>query len=348
MSINPVSPNIVSSALVTPGLLGGVGLKATSPAATSPAATSSVLSGTLAKAAAGVGSALPKQGSMATDAMHLAGLKEGFLHSQLGLERGPTLSTKLRRKQLMSRYPSLANRLRDNGMTAIPYAGAQGAEAPEPGVHGTRHGHRGHRRHRYGRRHRRHGAGRRHRGHGRHRTGRAWRGFLNDPRLSLNDKIELFLMMVIRKNEKKIEDLMRKYTGQDGRAGSSRRRGRRGGSSARGGRRASQRDMARKVGSVAVNIASKVGAVVASIYGTPAAGAAVAGLGSAAAGAIAGSGSSKGSASGDSSTSNETNEKKLLYDIQKLESHVTNMFSVFSTRLKKQNDLMALFTRNML
>jgi hypothetical protein len=135
--------------------------------------------------------------------------------------------------------------------------------------------------------------------------------FLNDPNLSMSEKIELFLQKIIQDSEAKIQELMNEQAGK----GKSKK----------------------KLGSMLLNIGTKIGSVVAGVYGGPAAGMAVNAAGAAIGSAVGAS--SKGSS--------ESDQRMTMFKIQKLQDHVQQMFQFFSTKAKKESDLIGNIIRNM-
>ena len=151
--------------------------------------------------------------------------------------------------------------------------------------------------------------------------------FLNDPSLSMNDKVELFLQQIIKDSESKIEELMKKYEDQGKSNGKSKPK------------------VGKKIASAFIKVGTAVAAVVASVYGTPAAGVAVGAAGAALGKAVDSSGSSSSSSA--SKSSSESDKRMTMFKIQKLQDHVKQMFDFFSTSRKKQSDLIGNIIRNM-
>lgn len=142
-------------------------------------------------------------------------------------------------------------------------------------------------------------------------------GFLNDPSLSMNDKVELFLQQIIKDSESKIEQLMKKHEAQ-GKATSK------------------PKTPFQKI----LGVLTKIAPVAATLLGGPAAGMAAKGIGDVVAGAAS---SQTESAKG----SSESDKRMTMLKIQKLQDHVKQMFDFFSTSRKKQSDLIGNIIRNM-
>jgi len=133
--------------------------------------------------------------------------------------------------------------------------------------------------------------------------------FLNDPNMSMSDKIEQFLQTIIKDSEAKMEELMQKQADQS---------------------------KSQTAGSKLLGFAKKVGTVAGGIFGGPV-GAAVANM---AGGAIGNAVSSSGGQS-------ESDQRMTMFKIQKLQDHVQQMFQFFSTKTKKEADLISGIIRNM-
>jgi len=146
--------------------------------------------------------------------------------------------------------------------------------------------------------------------------------FMNDPKLSMNDKVELFLEKIIKDSESKIEELMKQYESQGQGQSQSEGQGKSG------------------FGSKLLSIFSKVAPIAAGIFGGPVAGVAAQAIGSAVSGGAA-------SSTEASKSSGESDQRMTMLKIQKLQDHVKQMFDFFSNTSKKQNDLLANITRNM-
>jgi len=183
--------------------------------------------------------------------------------------------------------------------------------------------------------------------------------FLDDPKMSMSDKIELFLQKIMKDSEEKMEKLMREYdtTGTSAQktdtktetTGTSKGKGK--------GRRWA------KAGALLLKIGTAVAAVVASVYATPAAGAAIAAGGAALSKKVDQAVEKKfgGTTSGDTTTGttgttgntaedkvkNESDRRMIFFKIQKLQTAVQEMVTFFSTKLKKEADLNNTLIRNM-
>ncbi len=184
--------------------------------------------------------------------------------------------------------------------------------------------------------------------------------FLDDPKMSMSDKIELFLQKIMKDSEEKMEKLMREYdtTGTSAQKTATETTGT---SKAKGkgkGRRWA------KAGALLLKIGTAVAAVVASVYATPAAGAAIAAGGAALSKKVDQAVDKKfgGTTIGDTTTAsttgttgntaedkvkNESDRRMIFFKIQKLQTAVQEMVTFFSTKLKKEADLNNTLIRNM-
>lgn len=132
--------------------------------------------------------------------------------------------------------------------------------------------------------------------------------FLNDASLTMSEKVEMFLQRIIQDSEAKMEELMKKHAEQ--------------------GKPKSKSNF--------LDFAKKIAPMAASLIGGPAAGLAASAIG----GAINSSAdSSKGSS--------ESDQRMTMFKIQQLQDHVKQMFDFFSTKNKKEADLIGNIIRNM-
>jgi hypothetical protein len=217
-----------------------------------------------------------KQPGIVRDLRCLTKLKEQIQRTRQG--RGPKRRRRMRRRSLQRRYRMVHKRLMGRLRR-----------------HFNRHRHHGcHRRHHPGHNNVQGANTNQSQGASNNQGGDF--SFLDDPSLSMSEKIEMFLEQCAKQTEAKMQELMEQYEDQ--------------------GKSGSKNDTKRKV----VGAFTKIGAAVASVYGGPAAGAAV---------------NTAGNAINDATDSkkegsSETDQRMTMFKIQKLQSQMDEMFQLFS------------------